>query len=77
MLQVRNAQGQELLGSVIDGLETAPTQSAGDRRQFVLQTALADDEAKLGRGPDPMPRWLGNALAWVLEKAWLLARNLH
>jgi hypothetical protein len=57
-----------MLGAIAGDLEIAPVSSSGDRRQFVVQTALADDEAKLGRGPNPMPVWLGNILAWVLEK---------
>jgi hypothetical protein len=57
-----------MLGSIRSGLEIAPVMSAGDRRQFVVQTVLADDEGKMGRAPQPMPRWLGNILAWVLEK---------
>ena len=60
-----------MLDAISAGLETAPVMSAGDRKQFVLQTALADDEGKMGRAPDPMPRWLGNILAWVLEKVRL------
>jgi hypothetical protein len=67
-LQVRNQRGRELLESVGARLETTPTMSTGDRRQLVLQTAIADDTAKLGEAPDPMPRWLGNILAWVVEK---------
>jgi hypothetical protein len=66
--QVRNGKGQQMLDAIRGGLETAPVMEAGDRRQFVLQTALADDEGKMGRAPNPMPRWLGNILAWVLEK---------
>jgi 7-hydroxymethyl chlorophyll a reductase len=57
-----------MLDMIKDGLETSPTMSAGDRKQFVVQTAIADDEAKLGKAPNPMPRWLGTALAWILEK---------
>jgi hypothetical protein len=66
--QVRNERGRELLESIGARLERSPTVSTGDRRQLVLQTALADDTAKLGEAPDPMPRWLGNILAWVIEK---------
>jgi hypothetical protein len=69
-MQVRNKKGRQLLDSIAQGLETAPVMSAGDRKQFVLQTAIADDEGKMGRAPNPMPRWLGNILAWVLEKVW-------
>jgi hypothetical protein len=57
-----------MLDLIMGGLETSPVMAAGDRRQFVLQTAIADDEGKMGRAPDPMPRWLGTALAWILEK---------
>ena len=60
-----------MLDAISEGLETAPTMEAGDRRQFVLQTAIQDDEGKMGRAPNPMPRWLGNILAWVLEKVQL------
>lgn len=67
-MQVRNERGRELLESVGPRLETTPTISTGDRRGLVMQTALADDAAKLGEGPDPMPRWLGNTVAWLIEK---------
>ena len=65
---MRNERGRELLESVGGAVETSPTMSAGSRGEFVMQTAIADDEAKMGRGPEPMPRWLGTILAWVLEK---------
>lgn len=73
--QVRNRRGEALLDSVRGGLEIAPTMSAGDRRPVVLQTVVADDEGKMGRAPNPMPRWAGNILAWVLEKARRGARE--
>ena len=65
---MRNERGRELLESVGGAVETSSTMSAGSRGEFVMQTAIADDEAKMGRGPEPMPRWLGTILAWVLEK---------
>lgn len=68
VVTVRNERGRELLESVRGAIETSPTMAAGSRREFVMQTAIADDEAKMGRGPEPMPRWLGTILAWVLEK---------
>lgn len=63
---VRNPRGQELLDSVSHRLVTTPTVSTGDRRPFVMQTVLADDQAKLGKGPDPAPLWVGNIIAWIL-----------
>ncbi|KAL4421293.1 hypothetical protein ABPG75_010584 [Micractinium tetrahymenae] len=67
-LTVRNQRGQELLNSVRHRLEAVPPVSGGSRSAFVMQTVLADDEAKLGKAPDPAPRWLGNLLAWVLTR---------
>ncbi|EFN50942.1 hypothetical protein CHLNCDRAFT_55433 [Chlorella variabilis] len=67
-LTVRNPRGQELLDSVRHRLVVEPPVSSGSRGAFVLQTVLADDQAKLGKGPDPAPRWVGNLLAWVLER---------
>jgi hypothetical protein len=76
--QVRNAKGRELLDSIGEGLQRAPPMATGDRRPLVLQTAIADDTAKLGQAPDPMPRWLGNILAWVLEKVRIhSAQRMH
>ena len=31
-------------------------------------TCLPACRGKLGKAPDPAPRWLGNLLAWVLGK---------
>jgi len=46
-----------------------PSVSSGNRTPFVVQTVVADDEATLGRGPEkPAPLFVGNALAYVLEK---------
>ena len=41
---VRNERGSELLDSVRQGLDIKPTVSTGDRKQFVMQTVLQDDE---------------------------------
>ena len=41
---VRNARGRQMLDAVRPRLHILPTQSAGDRRPFVLQTVLADDK---------------------------------
>ena len=43
-LTVRNSRGQEMLASVKAGLKILPTVSLGDRRPFVLQTVISDDE---------------------------------
>lgn len=64
---VRNARGREMIEAVRDELEVTPPVSGGSRGPFVMQTVLADDEAKLGRGAAaPAPRWLGELLATVL-----------
>jgi len=65
---VRNERGRELLDSVRDRLVITPTSSSGDRKPFVEQTAIADDESKLGRAPKPLPIWIGNILASILTK---------
>ena len=65
----RNARGRKMLDLIRDDLECSPSTSSGDRRPFVMQTVISDDEAKLGRGPDkPAPRFVGNAIAWALTK---------
>jgi 7-hydroxymethyl chlorophyll a reductase len=43
-ITVRNERGAEMLRLVRDRLEESPPVSSGDRRPFVLQTVLADDE---------------------------------
>jgi hypothetical protein len=48
-------------------LERSPPMSAGDRRALVMQTVVADDDAKLGKLQGPMPKWLGTIVAWLLE----------
>jgi 7-hydroxymethyl chlorophyll a reductase len=63
---VRNAAGRELLDAAAASLVLSPTVSSGDRAPLVMQTVLADDAAQLRGGQKPAPRWLGEALAWVL-----------
>lgn len=65
---VRNERGAQMLDLVRPRLEITPTSASGNRQQFVLQTVVADDEAKLGRAPKPLPKWLGSILAAVLLK---------
>ena len=55
-------------------LERTPTSSSRgllpfllNRESLALQTLEADDEAKLGRGPDPAPVAVGNVIAAVLD----------
>lgn len=43
-ITVRNGRGQEMMDSVKGKLEIIPTMSSGDRKPFVLQTVVADDE---------------------------------
>ena len=43
-ITVRNGRGQEMLDTVKQRLEIIPTMSSGDRKPFVLQTVVADDE---------------------------------
>lgn len=43
-LTVRNEKGRLMLDAVRERLEVLPAESAGDRRPFVLQTVLSDDQ---------------------------------
>ncbi|KAL3133577.1 hypothetical protein ABBQ38_007424 [Trebouxia sp. C0009 RCD-2024] len=65
-ITVRNDRGQEMLDVVKNRLEIIPTMSSGDRKPFVLQTVISDDEGKMGKAPDPAPRWVGNIIAKLL-----------
>ncbi|KAL3148810.1 hypothetical protein ABBQ32_001694 [Trebouxia sp. C0010 RCD-2024] len=65
-ITVRNDRGQEMLDVVINRLEIIPTMSSGDRKPFVLQTVISDDEGKMGKAPDPAPKWVGNMIAKLL-----------
>ena len=79
-LMLRNKRGEELLNqcnnsnNVIEKI--AATSGGSSRRPFVMQTVIADDEAKLGRGPkEGAPRWLGEVLATVLT--WIGPKGLE
>ncbi|CAK0787353.1 hypothetical protein CVIRNUC_010573 [Coccomyxa viridis] len=74
-ITVRNERGQRMLDTVKSHLQVLPTMQAGDRRPFVLQTVIADDEAKLGKAPKPLPKPVGNVLAKVLT--WLGPKGLE
>lgn len=43
-ITIRNQRGQEMLDTVKSRLEIIPTMSSGDRKPFVLQTVISDDE---------------------------------
>ena len=66
---IRNARGQEMwdLLSGTGRLQQAPATREGSRKDFVLQTLVADDEVQLGKASSPLPLWAGNILADVLE----------
>lgn len=66
---VRNQKGKEMFDMIRDECEVTPSMSSGNRTPFVVQTVVSDDEATLGRGPEePAPLFVGNLLAYVLEK---------
>ena len=43
-ITVRNERGREMLDTVSSRLEIISTMSSGDRKPFVLQTVVSDDE---------------------------------
>ena len=60
--------------SISPALERSPTSSSRglipillNRESLVLQTVEADDEAKLGRGPEPAPLSVGKIIAAILN----------
>jgi 7-hydroxymethyl chlorophyll a reductase len=66
---VRNGRGAEMMDLIREECAVTPSVSSGERKPFVMQTVIADDEATLGRGPEqPAPVPVGKALAWALEK---------
>lgn len=66
---VRNEKGKEMFDMIRDECEVTPSTSSGNRKPFVVETVKSDDEATLGRGPEkPAPLFVGNLLAYVLEK---------
>lgn len=75
-ITARNTKGLEMLETIKRDLDVMPVVDTGDRKPFVLQTVIADDDATLGvskRGPVPL--FVGNVLAAVLE--WIGPRGLE
>eukprot|EP00899_Mesostigma_viride_P001730 jgi/Mesvir1/11558/Mv17930-RA.1 len=69
IVTIRNDRGREMLDLVRPLLTTTPTVDAGNRKPFVMSTVEADDLAKIGKGPkEPAPRFVGNIIAWLLDK---------
>lgn len=73
---VRNDRGARLLAAAESVLERQPTSSWGNFLvpTLVRATLEADDEAKLGRGPDPAPINVGNIIATLLT--WVGPKGL-
>jgi 7-hydroxymethyl chlorophyll a reductase len=66
---VRNDKGKEMFDMIRGDCDVSPSVSSGERKPFVMQTVISDDEATLGRGPEePAPIPVGKAIAWLLEK---------
>jgi len=68
-ITVRNSRGKEMLEKVRNncGAEIVPSMRSRFQESLVMQTVLADDEAKMGNGPKTgAPRWLGEILATIL-----------
>ena len=65
---IRNSRGREMFDLVRDRFLVKPTESSGDRTSFVMQTLEADEKGKRGEAPDPLPKWIGNILAWFLTQ---------
>ena len=72
---LRNARASELWAAVEGAVETKALQSSGSRASLVQQTVVADDEAKLGRGPNPAPTWVGSVIAKLLT--WFGPKGLE
>lgn len=74
---LRNARGREIWGMVRGtGIEEKPAVSGNARKEVVMSTVEADDQAKFGQAPkQPMPRWLGHVLATVLT--WIGPRGVE
>ena len=66
---VRNNRGKEMFDLIRDECEVTPSVSSGERKPFVMQTVVSDDEADARTrtgGARAAPG--GKALAWALEK---------
>ncbi|CAM6105722.1 unnamed protein product [Calypogeia fissa] len=66
-ITVRNERGKEMLDLVRSLLDITPTVSTGDRKPFVMETVKSDPKVKTGRPMKPLPRFLGNILAFILN----------
>ncbi|CAL8990201.1 unnamed protein product [Prunus brigantina] len=66
---VRNERGREMLSLVDNLLEVTPTTSSYSKhgQPFVMETVKAYDNAKLGKGPEPAPKFVGNVIAFLLN----------
>jgi len=68
---IRNEKGREIWDLLrgTERLVEEPTTREGARQDFVKQTLVTDDDVQLGRAKsNPLPLWIGNILADVLEK---------
>ena len=74
-MTIRNERGRKMMDTIKGSLEVVPPISGGSRTAFVLQTVLADDEAKVGKAPKGAPRWLGEILATILT--WVGPQGLE
>ena len=63
---VRNDRGEEMLGAVSHRLKTHKPMRRGDPKALVLESVVADEQARKGETRKPMPLWLGNMVATVL-----------
>lgn len=63
---VRNDRGEEMLSSVAKRLKTHKPMRRGDPEALVLESVIADEQARKGQTQKPMPLWLGNIVATVL-----------
>jgi 7-hydroxymethyl chlorophyll a reductase len=72
---VRNSRGKEMMESVRNRTEIVPSMRSRFQKSLVMQTVLADDEAKMGNGPKTgAPRWIGEILATILT--WIGPQGL-
>ena len=56
-----------MLSLIKKHLAITPTTSSGTRRPFTMETVKADDTAKMGKGPEPAPKFVGNVIAFLLN----------
>ena len=68
---IRNERGREIwdLVNKTNRLVESPVTRSGKRQDFVKQTLVTDDDVQLGRKKSsPLPLWVGNILADLLER---------